>query len=149
MISTTPLFDMTVQLEPAVAALTPSGLRTTHIVTGGSFDGARLTGRVLPGGGDWLLTDPTGVGHVDVRVQLETDDSTIIHVHYTGRLRLHGDALDRLLAGKSLTQDDAYLRVAPLFDTPPGPHDWLNGIQAIGTGRLRPDGVDYSFSAVD
>lgn len=149
MIGATPLFDMTVQLEPAVAALTPSGLRTTHIVNGGSFEGARLAGRVLPGGGDWLLTDSVGVGHVDVRVHLETHDHTIIHVHYTGRVRLHGDALDRLLAGESLTDDDAYVRVAPLFDAPPGIHDWLNGIQAIGTGRLRSDGVDYRFFALD
>ena len=37
----------------------------------------------------------------------------------------------------------------PLFEAPLGPHGWLNGIQAVGTGRLRPDGVDYSFFVVD
>src|SRR5262245_29878894 len=33
----------------------PHGIRTIVPVTGGDFEGPRLRGRILPGGGDWLL----------------------------------------------------------------------------------------------
>jgi len=50
------LFDMHADLEaPQVLAGTPDGMRQIFIVKGGSVDGPRIKGRILPGGGDWAI----------------------------------------------------------------------------------------------
>ncbi|HEY7027624.1 MAG TPA: DUF3237 family protein, partial [Gemmatimonadales bacterium] len=39
----------------------PRGGRVTFPITGGSFEGERLRGRVLPGGDDWTVKRSDGV----------------------------------------------------------------------------------------
>src|SRR6516164_841417 len=49
---------MTVRIAaapPQKLGTVPHGVRIIVPVTGGDFDGPRLRGRILPGGGDWLL----------------------------------------------------------------------------------------------
>lgn len=62
----------------------PYGTRLVFDVTGGHFEGARLRGTILPSGGDWLLIDTEGVGHLDVRITLETEDGARLYVQYYG-----------------------------------------------------------------
>src|ERR1700730_9600262 len=50
------------------------GARRYYSAIGGSFEGPRLRGEVLPDGGDWLLTRPDGVLQQDARITLKTDD---------------------------------------------------------------------------
>ena len=38
---------------------TPEGTLTIFPVTGGSFEGERLRGKVLAGGGDWVTAEAT------------------------------------------------------------------------------------------
>jgi hypothetical protein len=52
----------------------------TALITDGSFEGPRLHGKVLPGGGDWTLLRGDGVLELDSRVTLEPDDGALIHV---------------------------------------------------------------------
>ena len=63
-IRTTHLFTMTLDvggMQPIGA--TPSGNRRIGLVAGGTFEGARLRGKVLPGGADWIIVRPDGVDH--------------------------------------------------------------------------------------
>ena len=46
---------------------TPQGRRRIIGITGGSFAGARLAGRVLPGGADWQVIRVDGVAYLDAR----------------------------------------------------------------------------------
>ena len=46
--------------------------------TAETFEGQLLSGKVLTSGADWLLFDPDGVGHLDVRISLETQDGAHI-----------------------------------------------------------------------
>ena len=46
---------------------TPQGIRLIVYVTRGTFEGPRMKGVVLPGGGDWYTTRPDGTGVVDAR----------------------------------------------------------------------------------
>jgi hypothetical protein len=62
----------------------PRGTRVTFPITGGSFEGERLRGKVLPGGGDWTLMRSDGVLELDLRVTLETEDKAIIHMTFEG-----------------------------------------------------------------
>jgi Protein of unknown function (DUF3237) len=55
-----PLMTLRADLEaPIVIGAGPPGMRTITNVTGGSFEGARLRGRILPGGGDWAFKTST------------------------------------------------------------------------------------------
>ena len=58
----------------------PYGARTVFDVTGGAFEGQRISGKVLPSGADWILFDSDGVGHLDVRITLETQDRAHIYL---------------------------------------------------------------------
>ena len=55
---------------PRNIGATPRGTLSIFPVMGGSFDGDRLRGRVLAGGGDWVTTRADGVIEVDLRVTL-------------------------------------------------------------------------------
>jgi hypothetical protein len=80
---------------------TPSGVLSIFPVVGGSFEGDRLRGRVLSGGGDWVTGRADGTLDVDLRIILETDDRALIHMTFSG------------------VRDDAnhYFRTLPLFET--------------------------------
>jgi hypothetical protein len=136
-VNTRHLYDLRAVAEPALRTRTPRGVRTTNLVRSGTVTGDRINGRLLPAGGDWLLVDPAGVGHVDARYVIETDDDALIQAFYTGRVVFRGNALDRLRAGEALTEDDMYSRVALTFDAPE-PYDWLNGVLSVGAGRAEP-----------
>src|SRR5262245_500066 len=57
-----PLMTVTIAAAPPQQLGTvPHGIRSIVPVTGGSFEGPRLRGAVLPGGGDWLLLRSDGV----------------------------------------------------------------------------------------
>jgi hypothetical protein len=134
-VATRHLYDVRAIAAPPRFTAAPLGTRSTNIVTEGSVRGDRINGRLLPAGGDWMLVDGDGVGHIDARYLIETHDGEIIQVFYGGRLVFHGDALARLRAGQPLAEADTYFRAAPTF-TAPAAYGWLNKVQAIAIGRL-------------
>jgi hypothetical protein len=103
---------------------TAQGTLTIFPVTGGSFEGERLRGKVLAGGGDWVTAHNDGTFTLDLRVTLETDDGALIHMTFTG------------------VRDDAnhYFRTAPRFETAAPKYAFLNRLLAIGIGEIRPEG---------
>src|SRR5438876_9634998 len=62
----------------------PHGTRVTAPIASGHFEGPRLRGKVLPGGGDWTLLRGDGVLELDLRLTLETDDGALIHMTLYG-----------------------------------------------------------------
>src|SRR2546425_11126593 len=84
------LWANTAPSPPQKLGTVPHGIRSIVPVTGGDFEGPRLRGKVLPGGGDWLLLRPDGVLELDLRITLETDDHALIYMTFQG-LR-HGPA---------------------------------------------------------
>jgi hypothetical protein len=127
------LYDVRAVAEPVLRTPAPLGIRSTSLVRSGTVTGDRITGRLLPGGGDWLLFDAAGIGHVDARYVIETDDGWLIQVFYNGRIVFRGDARERLRAGEPLDEDDVHIRAAPTFDAPEA-YGWLNGVQAVAVG---------------
>ena len=111
---------------------TPHGNRRIVYLTGGEFEGPKLKGQVLPGGGDWLLMRPDGAGELDVRATLQTDDGHLIYSSYRGVF--HGGA-----DGK-----DFYFRVTPYYETASEKYGWLNRIVAVGVGTFAPPRVTYN-----
>lgn len=137
MIDSTHLYDLWATAAAPVRTAAPLGSRGTSIIREGMVTGDRIRGRLLPGGGDWMLTDAQGVGHIDARYMIETEDGAIVQAFYGGRLVFLGDALQRLREGKPLAEDDLYFRVAVTFNAPPE-YGWLNQVQGIGIGSIEP-----------
>jgi hypothetical protein len=139
-----PLMTYRAQLRPPVeVGAGPLGTRTIFDVTGGSFEGARLRGRILPSGGDWLLVGPDGVGRLDVRATFETDDGARIYVRYRGVLELNEKIRKALEGGESTEYGDTYFMTQPVFETGDRRYAWLNSVVAVAEGRLLPGEVEY------
>jgi hypothetical protein len=103
---------------------TPRGPLSIFPISGGSFEGERLRGRVLPGGGDWVTATAEGALDLDLRATLETDDAALIHMTFTG---VRHDA-------------SHYFRTVLRFETAAPKYAFLNRLLAIGVGEIGPDG---------
>jgi glucuronate isomerase len=111
---------------------TPQGTLTIFPVIGGSFEGERLSGHVLAGGGDWVTAHEDGTFTLDLRVTLETDDGELIHMTFTG------------------VRDDTnhYFRTVPRFETAAPKYAFLNRLLAVGIGEIRPDGPVHMIEEI-
>jgi hypothetical protein len=84
-VRTTPLFIMRLDLRPRqVIGATPGAYRRVGVVTGGTFEGERLSRQVLDGGSDWQNVRSEGSTTLDVRMVLETADAALIGMTYRG-----------------------------------------------------------------
>ncbi|MFN6978437.1 MAG: DUF3237 domain-containing protein [Gemmobacter sp.] len=147
-LATRPLLILSVDLAPAQAlGGTPQGDRKIVPVLGGTVEG-RVTGRVLPGGGDWALTRADGVLTLDVRLTVEAADGGLIHVTYTGMRHGPAAVMARLAAGERVDPSEMYFRIAPRFETAAPAHAWLNRILAVGVGERLPAGPRYHVHEV-
>ncbi|HEX9468429.1 MAG TPA: DUF3237 domain-containing protein, partial [Bradyrhizobium sp.] len=85
-IRTTHLFDIAIDLNPRLNfGDGPIGRRILFGAASGSFEGERLRGEVLAGGGDWALFRPDGAMMLDVRLTLRTHDGALVQMTYGGR----------------------------------------------------------------
>lgn len=119
----------------------PFGTRLYNEVTGGEVEGERLRGRLLTGGGDWLLIGPDGFGRLDVRAQIETVDGALIYMTYQGLLELN-DAVQRALGtGAGTKYADHYFRASPRLESGDARYAWVNQTLFVAAGRLRTGSV--------
>ena len=145
MIKTQHLFTMPVDVEMPLQMVgaTPIGERRIAKVTGGTFTGPEMNGKILPGGGDWLLLRSDGSLQLDVRVTLETDDGALIFMTYRGFRHGPAEVMAQLNKGEDVDPSEYYFRVAPFFETGAEKYDWLNRIVAVGTGHRLASGPVY------
>lgn len=127
------LFTLTAELGDSSNALIkngPQGSRTIASVTGGSFSGDRLSGTIVPPGGDWVSVRSDRSIRLDVRLLLVTDDGESILMTYNG-------------VGTREKDGTTSLRTAPTFETGAENYTWLNNVQAVGIGTAQPGTVTY------
>ncbi len=128
---------------PVEVGSVPYGNRLFFEITGGTFEGPRLRGKILPGGGDWLLLDAQGVARLDVRGVFATDDGARIYVQYPGVI-VFNEKTQAALAGGSATQyGDTHWVTQPRFETGDPRYAWLNTLVAVGEGHAVPNAVEY------
>jgi hypothetical protein len=124
------------------------GHRGIADVTGGTFEGPRLKGTIVPSGADWYLLNPTlGILNLDVRATLQTDDGANIFTQYKGRITAPPEQFATLFDRSNGLPDPSsyYFRTAPLFETGSEKYSWLNGIVAVGVGHISENGVGYEI----
>jgi len=129
--------------------------RRIGYVTGGRFEGPRLTGDILPGGGNWSTSGPIGdgltAGTFDARVIFRTDDGAMIYVTYTGRSVISAEvaaAFQDPATSDLVADSDYYIRIAPVFETADSRYQWLNGVLAVGCGHRTNTGIRHSIFGV-
>ncbi|MBA2506394.1 MAG: DUF3237 domain-containing protein [Thermoleophilaceae bacterium] len=135
--------NLEVDLLPPQMIGTPFGARLTFVTTGGTFEGERLRGELLPGGGDWLEVGSDSVGHLNVRATLRTHDGELIHMQTRGVARLDEDARARFLSGGSVAMDEMYARTQLRFQTGAEDYAWLNSIVTVAKNEFGPNHVSY------
>ncbi|HEV7364973.1 MAG TPA: DUF3237 domain-containing protein [Gemmatimonadales bacterium] len=135
---------MTVRIAAAPAqklGAVPHGFRSIVPVTGGDFEGPRLRGRILPGGGDWLLLRPDGVLELDLRITLKTDDQALIYMRFQGIRHGPPEVIAALGRAESVDPAKYYFRTLPSFETSAENYAFLNRIISVGSGEAQPDGA--------
>ena len=99
---------------------TAGGHRYMIDILGGSFEGPRLRGRVLPGGADRQWLRPDGLKELDALYEMQTDDGAVLTVH------------NRVCIDES-APGGRYARSVVRITAPDGPHAWLNRRVFVGT----------------
>jgi len=113
----------------------PHGTRLTFAIDGGDFEGPRLQGRVLGGGGDWGVVRSDGVLELSLRATLETHDGARIALTFDGMR--HG-----------AEPTSFYFRTVPRFEVADERYAFLNRIVAVGQGEMRPPYAVHTFYEV-
>jgi muconolactone delta-isomerase len=130
--------------QPLDLGETAQGHRRIVALTGGTFTGPELNGKLLPGASaDWqiVLADGTAVG--DIRYTLETDGGDLLYVR--SRAVRHGPAqvLARLGRGEEVDASEYTFRTSTQIETAAPDLDWLNKGVFISVAGRQAAGVIY------
>lgn len=146
----TPLL-MTLEVHvarPQQLGAVPHGTRGIVAITGGGFEGARLRGKVVPGGADWTLLRADGVLELDLRVTLETDDGALIHMASFGLRHGPPEAIAALARGERVDPARYYFRTTLRFETAHPKYAFLNRLLAVTSGDRRAEGPIYTVDEI-
>ena len=121
-----------------------TGHRRIVPLTGGSFSGPELRGKLLPGASaDWqiVLHDGTALG--DIRYTLQTDGGDLLYVQ--SRSVRHGspEVLARLGRGEDVAASEYTFRTSTQIEAAARELDWLNKGVFISVAGRQPSGVIY------
>src|SRR5262249_23232617 len=117
----------------------PHGTRRTAPLSGGSFEGPRLRGTVLPGGSaDWLLLRVDGVLELDLRAMLRTDDGALVSMRSFGLRHGPPEVIAAVARGEAVDPATYYFRTTPRFETAHPAYTFLNRLVAGPQGDPPP-----------
>lgn len=149
MLNLRPLFRAEITLAaPLEVGDTPLGRRRIIEITGGTFEGERLRGKVLPGGADWQVIRADGVAYLDTRYTLQTHDGALIYVRNIGYRHGPADVIQRLARGEPVDPSQYYMRTTPWYETGDARYAWLNRIICVATGARRASAVELEVFEV-
>lgn len=116
------LYRSVITLGPAIeVGETARGMRRLIPITGGTFEGPKMRGEVLPMGWDWQLDREDGCTEIIADYFLRTDDGVVINVVNSGALCQPGEA------------GPIPVRTSPVFEAPLGEYEWLSKGAYVGT----------------
>lgn len=136
MLAAQPIFTIHAELDDMLKfGGTPYGERRVIHITGGSVSGARLKGRILPGGADWQIIRADGVSDIQARYTIQADDGGLVLVDSEGLRHGPPDVIERLGRGEAVDPALYYFRTVMRFETAAPSLAWLNKILAVARGE--------------
>jgi hypothetical protein len=143
-------FELHAQVAPPLlVGDIPAGTRRIVQITGGTFEGPGLKGKVLPGGADWQIIHPDGFSELDTRYTIETDAGKTIYVQNAGMRHAPPDVMKQLLAGQPVDPALVYFRTVARFETSARELQWLTRAVFIGVGERQPADVLIRYWRVE
>jgi hypothetical protein len=120
---------------------TPIGERRVIHILGGTVEGPRLKGKILPGGADWQFIRADGAAHVEARYTIQSESGAYVLVNSEGLRHGPPEVLARLLTGEIVDPSLYYFRTCMRFETGDKDLDWLNRVIAIARGQREKNAV--------
>jgi hypothetical protein len=124
------LFDLIFERGPSSPIGAAGASHAVVAVAGGTFQGPRLKGTIVPPAGDWITGRSDGSGVVDIRMLLQTDDAQKISMTARGIFSARKD-------------EPLYARILPMFETAAAKYAWLNDVVGVGVYRPMPGKIAY------
>ena len=134
---------------PLELGATPAGMRRIIAIEGGTVEGERLSGEIVPGGADWQIIHDDGTALLEARYTVRTHDGALVYVRNIGIRRGPREVLARIAAGEPVDPREYYFRSSPMFETGDSRYAWLNGIIAVCSAMRLKSEVILDFYAVE
>jgi hypothetical protein len=129
---------------------TAQGHRRIVPLTGGTFSGPQISGRLLPGASaDWQTILPDGTALGDIRYALETDRGDRLYVRCWSIRHGSPEVLARLGRGEDVDPGEYTFRASTRIETAAPDLDWLNKGIFISVAARQPAGVIYETYLVE
>jgi hypothetical protein len=119
----------------------PFGHRRVVNLLGGTVSGARLNGRILPGGADWQIMASDGSLDIHARYTVESDAGALIQIDSKGVRHGPPEVLARMAKGEDVDPALYYFRTVMRFETAHPSADWMNRILALARGAREKNAV--------
>jgi hypothetical protein len=130
--------------EPLDLGETAQGHRRIVPMSGGTFSGAQMSGKLLPGASaDWQIVLPDGTTLGDIRYTLQTDKGDLFYVQSRSIRHGSADVLARLARGEDVEASEYTFRTSTRIEAAAPALDWLNKGVFISVGGREPGGVIY------
>jgi hypothetical protein len=141
------VFEARVEVgPPLVIGDSAHGLRRVVPITGGTVQGPKLRGKVVPGGADWQFVRPDGALAVEARYTLQAEDGTLIMITNRGIRRGDKAVIDRLTRGEQVDPSLYYFRTTAEFEAPAhSAYAWLNASVFVGVAERQPRAAVIRF----
>jgi Protein of unknown function (DUF3237) len=141
----TPVFRLEATVgQPLDFGETAQGQRRIVPLTGGTFAGAELNGKLIPGvSADWQTLLPDGTALGDIRYTLQTERGDLLYVRSRGVRHGSAAVLGRLARGEQVDASEYMFRTSTQIETAAPDLDWLNKGIFIGVGGRLAGAVVY------
>ncbi len=135
-------------LHAGAPHMTTNDLRVVP-VTGGTFEGPTLKGKLVPGTtADWLRVEPDGTSRMDVRLVMQTEQGQTFFMIYSGVRHGPAEVIAALGRGEQVDPSSYYFRISVKFETSDPALAWLNKVVAVGVGQRPPAGPTYDIYVI-
>ncbi len=125
------------------------GRRRIVPLTGGTFAGPELNGRLLPGASaDWQIVLPDGTALGDIRYTLQADRGDLLYVRSQSVRHGSAEVLARLGRDEEVDASEYIFRTSTQIETAAPDFDWLNKGVFISVGGRQAGGVIYEVYLV-
>lgn len=120
------------------------GHRRIVPLTGGTFSGPEINGKLLPGASaDWQVGLADGTTAVDIRYTLQTERGDLLYVQSRGVRHGPTEVLARLGRGEKVDASEYTFRTSTQIETAARDLDWMNKGVFVSVGGRQAGAVIY------